>query len=97
MKTRTNVTVLSLLRCTLVAAAAACSYTCPTPAQPGKVLAQKIVAESEFQGGLIVLVGGRDVELAISLGSAPNVLVHWLVRDRAGLEAARGQIRDAGV
>ena len=52
-------------------------------------LARRIVAESGFQGGLVVTVGGRDADLAVSLGKAPNVLVHWLVPDGVGLADAR--------
>ncbi len=97
MKTWVSSGVLSVFRSWLVVAVAACLAACPVGAQPGEVLAQQIVAESGFQGGLIVLVGGRDTDLAVSLGKAPNVLVHWLVRDEAGLEDARREIRDAGV
>ena len=97
MKTRVSSRVLSLQRTSLVVAVAACLATCPVGAQPGEVLARQIPAESGFKGGLVVLVGGRDANLAVSLGKAPNVLVHWLVRDGAGLADARREIRDAGV
>ncbi|MHC4564865.1 MAG: outer membrane protein assembly factor BamB family protein, partial [Planctomycetota bacterium] len=97
MKTRVSSGVLSSFHYWLVVASAACLATCPVGAQPGEILAQQIVAESGFQGGLIVVVGGREADLAVSLGKAPNVLVHWLVPDGVGLEDARREIRDAGV
>ena len=96
MRTYVSSGVLPLLRSSLVVAVAACLATNPVGAQPGQALAQQIVAESGFQGGLIVLAGGQDADLAVSLGKAPNVLVHWLVRDAAGLEDSRREIRDAG-
>ena len=68
----------------------------PAQAQPGKVLCRRIVAESGFQGGLIVVVGGQDASLVVSLGEASNTLVHWLVRDEVDLESVRRKFRDAG-
>jgi hypothetical protein len=97
MKTRVSSRVSFLLRSYLMVVLAACLAAVPVEAQPGKAFAEKMVAESGFQGGLIVLVGGWDANLALSLGKAPNVLVHWLVRDGAELENARRQIRAAGV
>lgn len=85
--------MLSSIRFLLVLACAAC----PAVAESGEALARRIVAESGFEGGLIVIAGGRNAELAVSLGDAPNVLVHWLVPDGAGLEDARREIRDAGI
>ena len=97
MKTRIVSPVLSFSHYLFVVALAACMAACPVEAQPGEVLARQVVAESGFQGGLIVVVGGRDADLAVSLGKAPNVLVRWLVRDDAGLADARRKIRDAGI
>jgi outer membrane protein assembly factor BamB len=97
MKTRVSSRVLFMFRSYLMVALVACLVADPVGAQPGKALAEKIVAESGFPGGLIVLVGGWDADLAVSLGKAPNVLVHWLVRDTAKLENARRDIRAAGV
>ena len=87
----------------LLAAVAVCPAFCPAWAQtvaPGaatKVGSERILAESGFQGGLIVQAGCRDAALAVSLAKAPNVLVHCLVRDRDRREEVRGQIRDAGL
>lgn len=86
-----------LFRCRFVIAVTACLSAYSVAAQTGEVLARQVVAEGGFQGGLIVLVGGHDVELAVSLGKAPNVLIHWLVRESAGLEDVRREIREAGV
>lgn len=97
MKTHVISPVLSLPHYLLVVVLAACLATCRVEAQPGEVLARQVVAESGFQGGLIVVVGGRDADVAVSLGKAPNVLVSWLVRDGAGLADARRKIRDAGI
>ncbi len=58
MKTRVSSGALSSFHYWLVVASAACLATCPVGAQPGEILAQQIVAESGFQGGLIVAVGG---------------------------------------
>ena len=97
VKTCVNSEFAFLFRSSLVVIVAACWTACPAEAQPGQTLAQQIVTESGFQGGLIVLAGPWDVDLAVSLGQAPNVLVHCLVRDEAELEDARVKIRDAGV
>jgi outer membrane protein assembly factor BamB len=58
---------------------------------------RRILAESDFHGGLIVQVGCRDAALLVSLAEKPNVLVHGLVRDRDRLPEMRSQIRDAGL
>ena len=97
MKTRYSLGVLSLIRSYLLIVVTMCLIVCPVGAQPSDALAQQIIEDSGFQGGLIVLVGGWDAELAASLGKAPNVLVHWLMRDGKGLEEARREIRDAGM
>ena len=97
MKTRINSGMLFLSRLFLVVAVAALLATCPAAAQDGEVLAQQILSESGFKGGLVVLVGERDANLAMSLGKAPNVLVHCLLGGRVGLADARRKIRDAGV
>lgn len=87
----------------LLAAVAGCLALCPAWAQTGappaatEIPGERILAESGFQGGLIVQVGRRDAALAVSLAKAPNVLVHALVRDRNELEAVRGQIRNASL
>jgi outer membrane protein assembly factor BamB len=54
------------------------------------------MTESGFKGGLIVLVGGQNAGLALSLGNASDVLVHWLVQDDETLDNARREVRDAG-
>jgi len=64
-------------------------------AQTDQALAQQIVRESGFQGGLLVLVGPWDADLALALGQAPNVLVHWLLQDGARLAHARQKMRAA--
>ena len=97
MKTHDSPGVLSLFRSHVMVAVAACLATWPVGAQPSSDLAQQIIDESGFQGGLIILVGEWDADLAVSLGRAPNVLVHWLVRDGMGLEEGRRAIRDAGI
>lgn len=97
MKTRNGARVLFLFRCWFVIVASAWPSACSVVAQPGEVLARQVVSGSGFQGGLIVLVGGHDAELAVSLAKAPNVLVHWLVWEGAGLDDVRRGIRDAGV
>lgn len=97
MKTRYGLGALSLFRSYFLVAVTMGLIVCPVGAQPGEALARQIVADSGFQGGLIVLVGGWDADLALSLGKAPNGLVHWLMRDGKGLEEARREIRDAGV
>ncbi len=97
MKAFANSAMLSLFRSWLVITAAVCLFARPVDAQPGEALARQIVAQSGFQGGLIVVVGGRGADLAVSLGKASNVLVHLLVPDGVGLEDVRGRIRDAGV
>lgn len=97
MKTRFSPGIFSLFQSYLLVAFTLCLTVCPVGAQPGEALARQIVDDSGFQGGLIVLVGGWDVDLAVSLGKAPNVLVHWLMRDGKGLEETRREIRDAGI
>ena len=87
--------MLFLIRFWTLVAAAACPFAYPAGAQPGEILSRQIVAESGFQGGLIVIAGGGNAELAVSLGKASNVLVHWLVPDGIGLADARREIRDA--
>ena len=61
------------------------------------VSADPLLADSRIHGGLVVLVGCSDAELAISLAESPNVLVHGLVRDDNALEKIRQQIRNAGL
>ncbi|MCP4644421.1 MAG: hypothetical protein GY851_28515, partial [bacterium] len=56
---------------------------------------ERILADSAFQGGLIVHAGLQDASLALSLVDAPNALVHGLVRDPDALELVRNQIHDA--
>ena len=56
---------------------------------------ERILADSDIHGGLIVHVGCRDASLAVSLAKTPNFLVQGLVRDGERLEEVRGQIRDA--
>ena len=73
---------------------AACLAACPSY---GASDAERIVAESHFCGGLIVQVGCRDAELAVSLAQAPNVLMQGLVADAGRLEEVRRQIRQAGL
>ncbi len=75
------------------AVVAVCFAACPSY---GASDAERIVAESHFCGGLIVQVGCRDAELAVSLAQAPNVLMQGLVADAGRLEEVRRQIRTAG-
>jgi outer membrane protein assembly factor BamB len=58
---------------------------------------ERILADSGIYGGLIVHVGCRDADLAISLAKAPNVLVQGLVREYDRLPEVRSRIRDAGL
>ena len=70
MKTSVNSERVFLLRFSLVLTAAVCLTACPLGAQPSQALARQIVQESGFQGGLSVLVGPWDADLALSLGRA---------------------------
>jgi outer membrane protein assembly factor BamB len=65
--------------------------------QPGRPAAEQVLAGTGFHGGLVVQVGLQDPSMAISLATAPNVLVHGLVQDRALLGEARNTIREEGV
>lgn len=58
---------------------------------------ERILVDSGVHGGLIVVAGCRDADLAVSLAKAPNVLVHVLVRDGDTLQAVRQGIREAGL
>lgn len=62
-----------------------------------ELTAERILANSGFQGGLIVHAGCRDAALAVSLAKASNTLVHGLVQNRDRLEEVRSRIRDAGM
>lgn len=62
-----------------------------------KLTAEQLLAKSEFHGGLIVHVGGRDPSLALSMASSENVLVHDLIRDAKTVAETRQQIQDAGL
>lgn len=97
MKTPPSPRVLCLQRFLLTIMAMTWWATCPAGARPSQALARQIVSESGLQGGLIVLVGGQDADLAVALGQAPNALVHWLLRGSAELAHARDEIRDARV
>jgi outer membrane protein assembly factor BamB len=94
VETGVNSERVFLLSFSLVLIAAVCLSAGALDAQANS-LAQQIIRESGFQGGLLVLVGPWDADLALSLGQAPNVLVHWLLQDRARLGYARQKIRDA--
>ena len=59
--------------------------------------AKRVLSDSRFHGGLVVLVGRWDADLAVSLAKAPNVLVHGLLADREALPAVRGRVRKAGL
>ena len=88
---------MSLFRTAFIIVAVAYWTVCPVKAQSSAVRARRIALESGFQGGLIVIAGGQDTDLAIALGQSSNVLVHWLVPDSATLADVRGMIRDSGV
>lgn len=81
----------------VLAVSAVCVLSrCLTWAQPiGDISAERLLADSEFHGGLIVQVGLLDASLLLSLSKAPNVLAHGLVRDGDALVTARTQIREA--
>jgi len=95
----------------VLAAVAGCLALCPVWAQTGvssgapsgpqvsaiEVSGERVLADNGIHGGLIVDVGCRDADLAVSLAKASNVLVHGLVRDRDRLQEVRSRIRDAGL
>lgn len=58
---------------------------------------ERILAKSDFRGGLVVQVGMRDPADALFWGETPTALVHGLVRDRDELRTVRDSIRDAGL
>ncbi len=93
MRKHINSICLPLL-CTVLITVVA---VCPIRAQTNASLAEKIVKESEFTGGLIVIIGGKDTDLAVALGKPSSVLVHWLVQDETLLTDVRQQIRNAGM
>ena len=65
-------------------------------AAAAEIDAQKILADSQFNGGLIVQLGMHDAVLATELGKIPNALIHGLVTDAAALKKIRENIRKAG-
>jgi len=64
---------------------------------PSDMQAGSILAESGFQGGLVVQAGLQDAGLAIVLGSASNVVFHGLVQSDEALEKVRAEISRAGL
>lgn len=57
---------------------------------------ERIVEASGFHGGLIVLAGVRDAELAVALGAHPRAVVQCLVPDSDALETVRAGIAGTG-
>ena len=92
LKTRIDRKIL-LACCFLTGAAIICPSLSLASPRPAETLARQIITESNFQGGLIVLIGPWDPDLAVSMGKAPAALVHWLVPDGAALPDARHKIR----
>ena len=91
---------LALPTALVLTATAGCLFCCSawaqadeSPVGPG----DRILADNGVHGGLIVIVGGEDSDLAVSLAKAPNVLVHVLVRDRDKLQEVRDGIRNASL
>jgi outer membrane protein assembly factor BamB len=61
-------------------------------------LAEQILADAGFRGGLIAVAGCRDADLLIALAQSPNALVHGLVQDPGRLDAVRSQpLRETGL
>ena len=67
----------------------------PRGSAAADVNAEQVLSDSQFHGGLVVLVGRWDAELAVSLAKAPNVVVHGLMADREALPVVRDRIRKA--
>ncbi len=94
----------------LLAVAVGCLALCPAWAQSGvppaadgvltaaaaDIGGERILADNDIHGGLVVHAGCGDAALALSLAKAPNVLVQGLVPDVDNVEEVRCQIRDAG-
>ncbi|NCO41462.1 MAG: hypothetical protein AUJ96_06695 [Armatimonadetes bacterium CG2_30_66_41] len=94
----TDTTRLSLFRSVGLLAAwlAVCSTLGRSAPLAEEMSAERVLVDSGFRGGLVVQVGLRDPDLALSLAKAPNVLVHGLVPADA-LDAVRGRIQEAGL
>lgn len=58
---------------------------------------RQILADSDFQGGLIALVGLEEAADALFWGGVPRALVHGLVQDRDVLPVVRRSVREAGM
>ena len=67
------------------------------PGAKTEISGERMLAESDIHGGLIVQVGCSDAEALVALAGAPNVLAQGLVRDRDRLQKVRNRIRDAGL
>ncbi|MFW6170886.1 MAG: PQQ-binding-like beta-propeller repeat protein, partial [Planctomycetota bacterium] len=67
------------------------------PSRVPESVGKRILADTNFQGGLIVLVGPRDAAEALFWGQLPHALVHGLVQDRDVLQRVRDSIREAGM
>lgn len=57
----------------------------------------KILKESGVKGGLVVLLGCEDPEVAVELGAAPAFTVHILASDEKQVKAIRGLAESKGV
>ncbi len=58
--------------------------------------ADRLLSESGFSGGFIVLLGSDDPALASALRKGDSTQVHGLVRDPSKLDAMRRQIQETG-
>ena len=59
--------------------------------------AQRILSESGLTGGFVVHLGAGDGKLTAALGTKESIQVHGLVRDHSKVDAARGNVRAAGL
>ncbi|MBN2450172.1 MAG: PQQ-binding-like beta-propeller repeat protein [Lentisphaeria bacterium] len=87
--------VVAAVACLVCGAAWPQGGMAPGPVLQGSV--EEFLAESGFQGGLVVQVGLRDASTALALAEKPNVWFHGLVRESGILEAVREEIREAGL
>jgi outer membrane protein assembly factor BamB len=84
--------MLALCICLLCAHKGSSQEAAASAARAGRIL-----EGSDFHGGLIVLVGAKDADLALALGAAPNSVVHCLVSNADALAPLRTRVTEEGM
>ena len=68
-----------------------------TKADTAGAVAERIVQQSGFSGGVCVVLRPSDAELAVAVAKTGRFVVHVLCSDPAGLETMRRAIQEKGV